>query len=481
MTYNKNYNITYPTQSDYYNVDVTNGNFSKIADALDLINDSKVDSDYVDMGISKLMVKRMSVNSKTITAVSLSAGDNIIIAKKGFYSNGSALIIIDVSGNSKHHSLVLAVSTSFNSNEKTITCLSNSSYGTTLFSSASVETKWQKDNIIYLTLATGIATNVNDNIDINITIISNSWDCYCKVLKASEILTTDTKKILLTPGKANLDLGTAALKNFETSVNKDSNNLVTSCAVYNEIFNKRLIYTIALSTSTVYYKNKADYIIDATRDVSEQIIDRLKYIDRQITDDRNLRGITILFMPGTYQINTDLVLSDYSNFKLEGLAGNTTFNVKSGKKIAINSDETKYYNIEFKNISFTKDECVSDMIDCICYCKNTNDIKFKDCNFALICNKDNIKGQSIFYCDSLTANLTIIGGSMSCNLDNCTNYYYINLVGTKNSILSVMLGEIRSNKNISINFPKHDGRGTTSYCKWGLWAIDEYTDGVLNN
>ena len=96
MTYNKNYNITYPVQSDYYNVDVTNGNFSKIADVLDLINDSKVDSDYVDTEISKLMVKRMSVNSKTITAVSLSAGDNIIIAKKGFYSNGSALIIIDV-------------------------------------------------------------------------------------------------------------------------------------------------------------------------------------------------------------------------------------------------------------------------------------------------------------------------------------------------------------------------------------------------
>ena len=300
-------------------------------------------------------------------------------------------------------------------------------------------------------------------------------------MKASEILTTDTKKILLTPGKANLDLGTAALKNFETSVNKDSNNLVTSCAVYNEIFNKRLIYTIALSTSAVYYKNKADYIIDTTKDVSEQIIDRLKYIDKQITDDRNLRGITILFMPGTYQINTDIVLSDYSNFKLEGFAGNTTFNVKSGKKIAINSDETKYYNIEFKNISFTKDECISDTIDCICYCKNTNDIKFKDCNFAIIGNKDNIKGQSIFYCDSLTANLTIIGGSMSCNLDNCTNSYYINLVGTKNSILSVMLGEIRSNKNISINFPKHDGRGTTSYCKWGLRAIDEYTDGVLNN
>lgn len=279
----------------------------------------------------------------------------------------------------------------------------------------------------------------------------------------------------------NLGLGTSIFKDYDTTIDKNSDNLITSKVVYNEIFNKRLIYSIALSTSANNFKEKANFIIDTNKNVAEQIIGRLKYIDEQVTNDKNLRGITILFMPGTYKIETDLELTDYSNFKFEGFAGNTTFNISSETKIIINNTVSKFYNIEFNNIMFTKDECSYDIADCIFYFNNINSVRFKECSFALTGNVDNVEGQAMVHCDGTTANLTIVGGSMSGNLENCTNSYMVDLVGTRNNTLSIMLGEVRSSKHISVNFPKHNaGKGTTTYCKWGLWAIDEYTEGVMN-
>lgn len=280
----------------------------------------------------------------------------------------------------------------------------------------------------------------------------------------------------------NLGLGNASTRGITDTVEENNDNLMTSNGVYKGILSKRLIYTVALSNAAKIFKDKANFIIDTTQNISEQIVSVLNNLNSLITNDNNLRGTTIMFMPGTYLISEDLVLTDYSNFTFKGFAGNTTFNIESETKIILNSNASKFYNIEFNNIMFNKTDCSYDTTDCIFYCKNINGIKFKECSFSITGNTNNVRGQAIICCEGTIANLTITGGSVSSNFENCINSYMVDLVGTKNNTLSIMLGEVRSSKHISINFPNHDrGKGTTTYAKWGLWSIDEYTDGVMNN
>ena len=44
---NNNYNITYPSGTDYYDINVFNNNFSKLADAVDSVRSSGYQGDII--------------------------------------------------------------------------------------------------------------------------------------------------------------------------------------------------------------------------------------------------------------------------------------------------------------------------------------------------------------------------------------------------------------------------------------------------
>ncbi len=277
-TKTENYNLTKPAQTDYYNVDDFNNNFDIIDEVI-----NKIAKENANLPVSKTVVQ-----TRTLSTNSISKGSHIIVAEKGHYSNGSALIIVEASGSLKHHSLVLAVSTSFNSNEKTITCLSNAAYATQLFSKASVETVWAANSHkVYLTLNTDVLNSVNDSVALTITVISSAWSSCAKLLSSSETADSDkinnTKSITLTRGKTSLDVDTS--KFFPISGGQINGDLIARAIIANDKLYSRALEVFGKTndnTSTNqggyvdFHHNQAintDQTAGATNDYTARIIE----------------------------------------------------------------------------------------------------------------------------------------------------------------------------------------------------------------
>lgn len=237
-----NYKLTQPAQSDYYNVNDFNNNMAII----DMIMKDNADC-ITNFPISKTETKFIGgISSSKITK-----GSGIIVAEKGHYSNGSALILVEASGSLKHHSLILAVSSSFNKKEKSISCLGNSAYATQLFSKASLETVWAADSHkVYLTLNTDIPTD--DGATLKVTVISAEWKSCTKLLTTTEI--ANTKTITLTNGKTSFDVDTSGFLSKEGGT--INGNLTAAAMTANDKLYSRALEVFArTSGDTGAYKH----------------------------------------------------------------------------------------------------------------------------------------------------------------------------------------------------------------------------------
>lgn len=366
MDYNTKYNFIYPDGEDFYNVEDFNGNFSKVADQLDVfnsnfsevdeqlddINSKKVDRAYVQNSINQIPVKKLTTKIRDITSSDLSEGDNIIIAEKGHYSNGAALIFVEASGSLKHHSLILGVSTSFISNTNTIVCLGSSAYATPLFNMASVETVWAKDHKIYLTLNTDIKV-ISDSVELKITVISDEWNCCTKILKSNEALSTDTQKITLTSGKLNLGSGSAANLGYcddlsdKNYINNDY--IPTSQAVTNYIDNvlstnvtnvAKYCYVVASEDTDDNLKTGADFVL---------MSDGSNFSDFQDFVDNLNSGSMIKMLAGIYSFTDTLVLN--KSIIIEGNGHGVNIKPTSPSVININNTGSIISNVTLKNIN----------------------------------------------------------------------------------------------------------------------------------
>ncbi len=342
-----NYKLSKPLKNEYYNIDIFNENMDKIDKALNTNA----------MSINNVPVKKLTAKVSS----DMNAGDCIIVAEKGWYSNGSALIIIEASGALKHHSLVLSVSSSFYSDSRQISCLSNSNYSKQLFSAASIETVYQKDSMIYLTLNDNIESN--SPVDLTITIISDIWNCCYKTLKANEVLTESTKKINLKSGKANIDLGlgAAAQKNVSYNVESSDANLITSKAVYDEMVKKqgKFTYLVAVKNKVnsdgscdcdSSYINAADYVFDCTGATASSYTstEGLNKFLKSLP-----LGSKVVFAPGSYLISNTIQVD--TRLYLEGLNHMATFfTINDIVMLNIGDGINQASNVTVRNIYFRK-------------------------------------------------------------------------------------------------------------------------------
>lgn len=342
-----NYKLTKPVKNEYYNIDIFNANMDKIDKAL---NTNAV-------SIDNLPIKKMT----TKISVDISVGDCIVVAEKGWYSNGSALIIIEASGALKHHSLVLSVSSSFYSDNRQISCLSNSNYSKQLFKAASVETVYNKDSKVYLTLNEKIESSAP--VDLTVTVISDVWNCCYKILKANEVLTQSTKLINLKAGTANIDLGLgdAAQKNVSDNIDSSNKNLVTGKAVFDEMVKKqnKFAYLVAVRNKVnsdgscdcdESYVNAADFVFDCTGATTSSYTDTTAL-------NNFLAGLPlgsrVYFAPGSYLINSTIKVP--TRLHLEGLNHRATFFAKNDfTMMKIGDGTNQANNVTIKNLYFRK-------------------------------------------------------------------------------------------------------------------------------
>lgn len=190
-----NYKLTKPAQTDFYNVKDFNDN-------MDIV-DKELKNNFDKL--TGFPVYTTETKILDLSSTGCKKGTHIIVAEKGHYCNGSAIILVEGAGSLKHHSLVLAVSSSFPDDSRTINCLGNSAYATQLFSKASVETVWAAESHkVYLTLATDIPAS--DGCIIKVTVVSAAWRSCVKLLDANSTETEKTKTILLEKGKTSFDV-----------------------------------------------------------------------------------------------------------------------------------------------------------------------------------------------------------------------------------------------------------------------------------
>lgn len=211
-TQTTNYKLIKPAQTDYYNVKDFNDNMDTIDTAI------KANSE----GLKTIPINRKNIKTSEISSSALAKGQYIVIAEKGHYSNGSALILVEASGSLMHHSLVLSISSSFSA-KPTITCLCNSAYATALFNLAVIETVWNKQHIVCLRLNTDIDTQ--SPVEFKVTVISEWWTSSVRLLGSYEFTTANMKS-------ASISVGTTA---FDKYLPLSGGNIVGSITVNEEI------------------------------------------------------------------------------------------------------------------------------------------------------------------------------------------------------------------------------------------------------
>lgn len=211
-TQTTNYKLIKPAQTDYYNVKDFNDNMDTIDTAI------KANSE----GLNTIPINRKNIKTSEISSSALAKGQYIVIAEKGHYSNGSALILVEASGSLMHHSLVLSISSSFSA-KPTITCLCNSAYATALFNLAVIETVWNKQHIVCLRLNTDIDTQ--SPVEFKVTVISEWWTSSVRLLGSYEFTTANMKS-------ASISVGTTA---FDKYLPLSGGNIVGSITVNEEI------------------------------------------------------------------------------------------------------------------------------------------------------------------------------------------------------------------------------------------------------
>lgn len=172
-TQTANYNFKKPAQTDYYNINDFNDNMDAIDTAI------KENSN----GLKTIPIHRTTIKTSEISSSKIAKDQYIVVAEKGHYSNGSALILVEASGSLMHHSLILSISSSF-SEKPTIACLGNSAYATALFKAVVIETVWNKQHIICLRLNTDI--DVQSPVEFKVTVISEWWTSSVRLLGTYE-------------------------------------------------------------------------------------------------------------------------------------------------------------------------------------------------------------------------------------------------------------------------------------------------------
>lgn len=187
-----NYSLIKPAQTDYYNVNDFNTNMNII----DMVMKDSSES------IESIPIHRKNVKTSEISSSNLAKGQYIVIAEKGHYSNGAALILVEASGSFMHHSLVLSISSSFSA-KPTITCLCNSAYATALFNLAVIETVWNKQHIVCLRLNTDIDTQ--SPVEFKVTVISEWWTSSVRLLGSYEFTAANMKSASLSVGTTAFD------------------------------------------------------------------------------------------------------------------------------------------------------------------------------------------------------------------------------------------------------------------------------------